>query len=248
MNNTEQYGVIYMLYNNISQHAYIGQTVEFDNRMSGHLSDSKRRPDCLVDQKIKEYGWDNFDKLVIATGYDQNHLDELEIHYIKLYETQVKHGHGHYNITSGGCGRGGKMAPMPQNVKDKISRANKGKKRTEEEKNKRSEKYSGKGNPFFNKNHTNETKQKISHANKGKIRTDDFKKKISYLTSGSNNPNFGHGKTILIEELNIIVSGQYECARVIGIKQPAVSRALRTNRKTPNGFTLIHIKNQDDKE
>ena len=123
-------------------------------------------------------------------------LNEKEIYYIDLFCADLSDNF--YNITKGGykhegCkgknnGRYGK--PVSQETRDKISKANKGKKRTEEQKKKLSQKlkgrklnlskekrelkqqnFLGKNNPNYN-NHTkvyemtDEIKQKISKTKK----------------------------------------------------------------------------------
>lgn|SRR3989344_2768190 len=52
---------------------------------------------------------------------------------------------------------------------DKISKAKKGVKYSEERKKEISKRMKGKGNPFFGRKHTIKTKEKISLANKGKL-------------------------------------------------------------------------------
>jgi len=56
------------------------------------------------------------------------------------------------------------ISKLPQSLvaRSKTGKANKGKKRTEEFKKKRSEQYSGKGNPFYGKKHSEETCKKLS--------------------------------------------------------------------------------------
>lgn len=72
-----------------------------------------------------------------------------------------------------------------EETKKKIGEGNKGKTITKEQREKislsRLGKYTGKKNPFYNKNHTEETKLKISNANTGRRHkhTEEAKKKIS---------------------------------------------------------------------
>lgn len=56
-----------------------------------------------------------------------------------------------------------------EETKQKIGQANKGKKRTEEQKKKQSERMKGKNNPFYGKKHTEEIKEKISIKNKDRL-------------------------------------------------------------------------------
>ena len=66
-----------------------------------------------------------------------------------------------------------------QEVRDNISKANSGRKRTEEEKKKMSENSKRKNNNFYGKYHSQETKKKLSELNKGKMCPEEIKKKIS---------------------------------------------------------------------
>ena len=54
--------------------------------------------------------------------------------------------------------------------------------------------YSGKGNPFYGKEHSEETKDKLRKIDKSYTKTIKFKKKMSKVTSGRKNPMYG--KTI----------------------------------------------------
>ena len=101
-------------------------------------------------------------------------------------------------------------------TREKISTANTGKQRTEEFKSYLSEKYTGEGNPFYGKHHTDETKKKyfigennpmygkhhtedakkaISNANKNKIVSDETRSKLSVASSGENNGMYGKHHT-----------------------------------------------------
>ncbi len=245
----EQYGVIYMLYNNTNGHAYIGQSINFDQRMNGHFHDSQHRPICLVDQKIKQYGWDNFDKLIIATGYDKAHLDELEKYYIIFYETQAKYGHGHYNIKSGGSG-GGKP---DQKTRAKMSKAKKGDR-----------------HPYFGKTRSEETKRKISTAQSGnkshcfgKTPSVETKAKLSESMSGNKNHNFGKSpssetrsklseanrnnmKMIECLETGQIFESIAACTRGMGVRKNNLSDHLCGRRKSVKGFHFRYIKKDNE--
>ena len=59
--------------------------------------------------------------------------------------------------------------------------------------------WKGKVGPNKGKRHTEETKQKISNANKGKHRTEEVKQKIGNALKGENNPNYKYH--ITLEEL-----------------------------------------------
>lgn len=54
-----------------------------------------------------------------------------------------------------------------------------------------SNRYTGEGNPFYGKIHTEETRQIIRESNTGRIRSEETCKKLSESLSGENNPRFG---------------------------------------------------------
>lgn len=114
-----------------------------------------------------------------------------------------------HNRTNGGEGSVGFV--MSEETKRKISKSTKGKKRTEEFKNKMkiihtgrkkrphteetkrkmSQSRSGQNNPMYGKNHNEETKEKIRESNVGKERTEETKRKMSQSRSGQNNSMYG---------------------------------------------------------
>ena len=122
---------------------------------------------------IKKYGWNNFQHIIIARGLDEETAKWLEIELIREWDTTNKDKG--YNLTKGGESSNGLV-------------------HTEEFKEKRSEKYRGEGNPFYGKQHSEETKEKLREINTGKTLSEETKRKISENhrdVSGENNPNYG---------------------------------------------------------
>ena len=60
----------------------------------------------------------------------------------------------------------------------------------------------GKNNPFYGKQHSEETKKKISKANEGKKRTDEFKNLCSERMRGKKNPAYGKHWKLSDEQLS----------------------------------------------
>ena len=92
---------------------------------------------------IKKYGWNNIEHYIIAehlTEYEAKEFEKILIKTLKCNVNKDKYG---YNCTDGGDGTSGKLM-------------------SEEEKKKRRIKYSGKGNPYYGKKHSNEIRQKMS--------------------------------------------------------------------------------------
>lgn len=83
-----------------------------------------------------------------------------------------------------GCMMGNIGRVFIEEHRQKIGQANKGKKRTEEQNKKQSERMRGENNPSFGKIYTEEDRQKISLGNKGKKRTEEQNKKQSEAQKG----------------------------------------------------------------
>lgn len=164
---------VYMHRNKINGKLYIGQTCQIPEKRwdNGKGYETSTR----FFNAILKYGWDNFEHIIIKQNLSQNEANELEIQLIKQYQTQdEKYG---YNITSGG-----NNYSHSEETKKKIGQSNsialKGKKHSSEQNIKMSQKFSGKGNPFYGKHHSEETKEKISQSRKGK-------------TAGEKHPMYG---------------------------------------------------------
>ena len=128
--------IIYKITNLVNNKIYIGQT---NGNRKSYLGGGK-----ILKLAFKKYGRYNFKKEVIIEGNFNRFLtDELEKHYIRLYNsTNKKVG---YNLENGGEGHPGKK--HTEETKLKMSIAAKGKKKVS-----------------FSELH----KQRISEAKKGK--------------------------------------------------------------------------------
>ena len=116
------FGYIYLTKNLITNKIYIGQHKSKKYKPS-YLGSGKR----LVNS-IAKYGKDNFEKSILDTADSKEELDLKEKYYISLYNSTDKEIG--YNIALGGSGA--HVLYQTQETKDKISKANTGKKRSEE--------------------------------------------------------------------------------------------------------------------
>jgi len=129
---------------------YIGQTIQtLSARKWYHYRIAKIKGHRLYDTKIyraiRKYG----NKLVWSIECDNvpvDNLDDMEIKAISKYDS-YKCG---YNATTGGYGRAGN--PLGEKSRKKLSK-----------------KYTGDGNPFYGKAHSDETKRKMSESSKGQV-------------------------------------------------------------------------------
>lgn len=93
--------IIYRVKNKINNKIYIGQTIRnLDKRIKGHLKESKldksNRPFLNA---IKKYGIENFEWEIIDKASTLEELDEKEIYWIKQLSSITPNG---YNILGGG--------------------------------------------------------------------------------------------------------------------------------------------------
>jgi len=119
------YGYIYKIENKINNKRYIGQTTNRKGvRGNMTLNNIKRqyRHNPHLIRSVEKYRIDNFERYIIDSSKNKNELDEKEDFYIKKYNTlNFKFG---YNMKEGGSN--GKHC---EEVKKKISKLKKGKKR-----------------------------------------------------------------------------------------------------------------------
>lgn len=142
---------------------------------------------------IEQYGWDNFEHLILYTNLNEKKAKEKEIELIEYYKTTNRlYG---YNKTNGGEGAKGHKHTLE--TKNKMSEFRKGKKfkpHSEETKKKMSdaaqnmsEEHKKKlSDAAKNKVLSNVTKIKLSQAHKGKILTEEHKLKMSESHKGIN--------------------------------------------------------------
>ena len=92
------FGIIYLITNKLTGKLYVGQTINFERRMSEH---SKAKDNTYLHNSIGRYGWDNFKTEILKDNIPGNDLDLYEQYYIRELNTMIPNG---YNLTSGGNG------------------------------------------------------------------------------------------------------------------------------------------------
>lgn len=99
--------LVYKIENMLNGKVYIGQTIQtLKRRISEHVSVSKKQSNLYLYNAMKKYGVDNFNYSIIDECDNRDELNELEIYYIKKYNsTNAEFG---YNYASGGYGGGTK--------------------------------------------------------------------------------------------------------------------------------------------
>ena len=119
------FGVVYCVENILDGKKYVGQTTQsVKTRWACHISESKNRQKCVkFHRAIAKYGKDNFKIKIIDHADNYEELNDKEIYWIKTLDTRDNG----YNSNFGGDGKG-----ITEEVKLKISLANRGRKVSDE--------------------------------------------------------------------------------------------------------------------
>lgn len=109
------------------------------------------------------------------------------------------------------------------------------------------EKLSGENNPFYSKNHTEETRCRISEAHKGKHFSDEVNKKKG--RAGRYNELSACSKKVFQYTLNWEFIQKWpstiEIKRQLGIPQGSISNCCLGKQKTAGGFKWTYKKKED---
>lgn len=118
------YGVIYKVTNTVNDHFYIGQTkMRLASRWSKHKQDARSGKGWVLASAIRKYGTESFYVTILEAHDSKDALNAAEVRLIAALKP-------HYNACAGGGGLG---APTPE-VREKIAKASKGRRATEETK------------------------------------------------------------------------------------------------------------------
>jgi group I intron endonuclease len=145
--------VIYQFVNNTTQKIYVGQAVDYKQRIRNHKFNLKQNKNTPLYSALKKYGWENF-SINIIEECEENKLNEREVYWIEEKNSLYPNG---YNLLEGG-----KQARHTDITKQKISNGRKG------------IKFSKSHIENLRKSHLGyvmpeEQKEKISKSNKGKV-------------------------------------------------------------------------------
>lgn len=215
--------------NKINNKKYIGITKQKPKNRWGN-NGINYKSSLHFYQAIQKYGWNNFEHLILARQLTQEQACQIEKNLIKKYNTQNRNFG--YNIMEGG------MAPqLPQEVKDKISKALKGNK-------------NGLG-----KKCSEEKKKKISLAQKGRKLTEEHKaklrkpKSVTYPCSEETRQkiitNKKNKKAIICIETGIRYESIQECTRQLNLYATNICKVLKGKIKTTGGFHFKYDNNDD---
>ena len=118
---------IYKITNKVNGKVYIGQTINFGKRSKEHFSTLRKNVhrNQYLQQSFNKYGESAFQIDILKLSPHEK-LDELEIYYMKKYDSLNKSVG--YNMLTGGNER----RIVPEEVRKKIGIAHKGRKNTPE--------------------------------------------------------------------------------------------------------------------
>ena len=163
---------IYKFENKYDRKVYIGQSINIENRVKGHRKAVKTGDNTYFHRALRKYGIENFDFNVLIECPKEN-LNYWEKFYIKFYcSNNPNYG---YNMTEGGEGvqlfgeQNGMYGKHHSNEsKKKMSANRKGRKWTEEQRQKMDNYFKTHDAPMKGKHHTPETIEKCRIGNTGK--------------------------------------------------------------------------------
>jgi group I intron endonuclease len=136
-------GVIYKIISP-SNKVYIGKTYNLNLRVASHkYSANKMNKDIILHNSIRKYGWDAHILQVIEECIDSV-LNEREIYWITELNTYCYENENGMNMTKGGEGQRSTWMHKTE-LRKWVS-----------------DKFSGEGNPFYGKKHSEETKAFLS--------------------------------------------------------------------------------------
>lgn len=217
--------IVYQHKNKINGKIYIGITSRVPEKRWGR-NGSNYKTSPYFYNAIQKYGWDNFEHNILYTNLTKEQACQKEQELIQYFHSMDRNFG--YNSTSGG-----EMFIMNSETKNKISNKLKGNTNglghpcSEEKKQKISKAQKG-------KKLTEEHKQKLSEAAKQRhVPCSEQKRK----TLSQNYPN---KKPVYCLELNTVFESVQECSRQLDIPATNISKLCNGRGKTLKGYHLSY--------
>ena len=246
--------VVYLLTDTTNGKQYVGQTTKtLGERLTRH-----RSGDLLVDRALNDHGWENVKVEILEECETYDELNRLEQEWIDVLETKSPNG---YNLTDGGLGGPGHK--LSKEAKQRISRKNKGRKRSESARKKMSvaatehmknpdlrrrlseankgKKFSKERSKQLSKakqgsKHNDTTKEKIGVSNTGKHHTDEARQKMS--EEHKKHPGLWK---VLNVETGVVYDSIKEAALAYNIPSPCIINVCRGRLMTAAKCHWIYL-------
>ena len=232
--------VIYKYKNNINGKIYIGQTCNFTKRKKQHLRSSVNiYDDFLIHKAIRKYGIENFSIDVLEYCDSKESLNDREMFYIELYKSFVKENG--YNLTMGGNGTLGRRHTKEfiENLRNKMigNEYTKGRKLSDEHKEKLSKAILGKKCPDRGRKKTEEEKIRMSEKMKLRILTKEHIEKLRKNNYDSRDRAIYKFKNINTSET--IEISPYDFSKQYNVDRSDVSKLKNKKKTITKGWTIV---------
>lgn len=213
--------VLYFVYkhtNIYNNKVYIGITMRNPQKRWGSNGCNYKENDVFYNDILK-YGWnDGFMHEVLFENLTKEDAEQKEIELINLFDsTDINKG---YNRNHGGHSIG----KMSNTTKNKISKANTGKKRTPEQRKHMSD---------VALNMTEEHKKKISESHKGLVA---WNKDLIFTEEQKDKIKGNTYKSIICIETGIVYKSMSYVTRLFNIPQSNLRKVCSGERHTAGGF------------
>lgn len=194
---------VYMHKNKVNGKVYIGTSCQKPiKRRWRQGSTYKKCPKFY--EAIKEYGFDNFEHIILFENLNQKDAFNKEIELIKKYDS-ITNG---YNILIGG-NLSNTDLHFTKEHKEKIGFANKGEK-----------------NGMYGKTHTDEVKNIISKKSKKQWLNEDYRHKMEYIVKYQKN----HFRKVMCLETGEIFFSIAEASRKYHIQKANIIKCCKGER------------------
>lgn len=135
-------GVIYAI-KSPSNKVYVGKTYNLRKRIAAHMHIARKGSSIILHNSIRKYGWDAHELFILECIPDEK-LNDMEMFWIRRLNTYCQNNQMGLNMTLGGDGQ--RSSWMHKTELRKWF----------------SNKFTGEGNPFYGKKHSEETKNGMS--------------------------------------------------------------------------------------
>ena len=222
---------VYQHINKINGKVYIGMTSRSLKERFGNNGNNYTTSPSFFNA-IQEYGWDNFDHIILYEGLTESEACKMEQKMISKFDSMnPEFG---YNQASGGNNN----FKMAKEAREKLSKSKIGNK-------------NGEGHPC-----SEEKKRKISEVQKGKKFTQEHREKLSIAAQNRHVPcseekgktlsnSYPNKKQIYCVELDTVYESTQECGRQLEMSASNIVAVCRGRHKSYKGLHFEYYNNDD---